>query len=54
MSESSAMSDKRHMGTHVPVIVLVDRKTDWFQGEISPDIKKFAWNRKGSREKLEA
>ena len=36
------------------MIVLFDRKTDGFQGEIRPDIKKFAWNRKGSKEKLEA
>ena len=26
------------------VVVLVDRKTDGFQDEISPNIKKFAWN----------
>ena len=28
-------------------MVLVDRKTDWFQDEISLDIKKFAWNGTG-------
>ena len=37
-----------------PMIVLVDRKTDGFQDEISPDIKKFAWNGKGKKEKLDA
>ena len=36
------------------MIVLVDRKTDGFQDEISLDIKKFAWNRKGLKEKSEA
>ena len=35
-------------------IVLVDRKTDGFQDEISLDIKKFAWNGKGKKEKIEA
>ena len=34
-------------------IVLVDRKTDGLQDEINLDIKKFAWNGKGEREKLE-
>ena len=29
------------------LIVLVDRKTDGLQDEISPDIKKFFWNGKG-------
>ena len=37
-----------------PMIVLVDRKTDGFQDEISPDIKKFAWNGKGKKEKFDA
>ena len=35
-------------------IILVDRETDGFQDKISPDIKKFAWNGKGNKEKLEA
>ena len=36
-------------------MVLVDRKTDGFQDEITLDIKKFAWNGKGEKEeKLQA
>ena len=35
-------------------MVLVDRKTDGFQDEISPDIKKFAWGGKKDKQKLEA
>ena len=34
------------------MIVLVDRKTDGFQDEINPDIKKFAWNGKGKRREI--
>ena len=36
------------------MMVLVDRKTDRFQDEIGPDIKKFARNGKRNKQKLEA
>ena len=36
------------------MIELVDRKTNEFQDEISLDIKKFDWNGKEKKEKLES
>ena len=35
------------------LIVLVERKSDGLQDEISPDIKKFTWNGKETKQKLE-